>query len=114
MLDYIRDREPHATGQLVGAALTFLVAAGLDIPVAMQTAVAGLVVAAVIWVGRRHVTPEARAVERETVAAGEAALRTAIDLSNKAAGVAGEVTEEALEVVGDVVDEVTGTEEEER
>lgn len=52
-------------------------------------------------------------VERTTVAAGEAAARTAIELGRTTVGAVGDITEQGLDVVSDVVDEVTDTIEDE-
>jgi hypothetical protein len=113
MLERLLDTEPHVTGQVVAAALGLVVTLGLDIPAPVQAALVTLVVATVTWWSRGYVTPEARAIRREVVAAEEAATRTALELGKDTVGAVGDITEDALEVVGDVVDEVTGTVEDE-
>lgn len=111
--ELIRDREPHLTGQVVAAALALVVTLGVDIPQALQAAIVALVVAVVGLWARRYVTPETQAIRRETVAAGEAATRTAIELGRNTVGAVGDITEAGLDVVGEVLDEVTDTIEDE-
>lgn len=113
LVELLRDREPALTGQVAAAALGLAVTLGLDVPQPVQAALVALVVAVVAWWTRRYVTPEASAIRRETIAAGEAATRTAIELGRDTVGAVGDITEAGLDVVAEVVDEVTDTVEDE-
>lgn len=94
--------EPALFGVLVGAALTAGVQFGLPIDQAQANALTALVVAAVTWWVRASVVSPATAVEMTVEAAGQVAE----NLTEATAGEAGRVTEPAVEVVNDAIDDV--------
>jgi len=115
LVGWALDQEPvrAATGLAGGVAAVIGVLAAWDVWEPSPEQIAAIA-ALVTWVAgamaRRRAWSPASVEQLRVVTAGEAATRTAVDLGRAAVGPAGDITEEGLDVVSDVIDEVTGTE----
>lgn len=117
ILSFVLDREPVASATGIAGIITacfgVLAASGVDIDAELIAAIGVLVTAVAGWLARKQAwspaSVEELVVEKTTVAAGEAAARTAIELGRTTVGAVGDITEQGLDVVAEVIDEVTDT-----
>jgi hypothetical protein len=123
LVSLIVDREPVRAA--TGAAGLLIAALGLahefnlleTITVGQVTAIGTFLSLLAGYLARKRawspVSVEELVVERTTVAAGEAAASTAIDLGPSTVGPVGEITEAGIDVVSEVVDDISDTIEDE-
>lgn len=119
LLSFVLDRQPVQTA--TGIAGLLIAGLGLahefdvleSLTVGQVTALGTFLTVLAGWLAHLRawspMSVEQRVLHEVTVAAGQAATSAAIDLGPKTVGAVGDITEAGLDVVAEVVDEVTDT-----